>query len=201
MNIKKLQLAYSLWKKPDVINKTRFLLGLVVGTATVVPSAISQPVQAQSAATKAQGRQGIVTAYNKQAQALLNKDVPAFMTTISPDCLDYSLDGSVSNYAQIEVAVHEMLEKPIPQLGVPMRLTRATSKILSISWRGSEAIVMSQTTVMGNVSKYGKTANIEIVGVSRDFWTPTRTGWKMRQSVTTQMTSWLNGKKVKSVFR
>ena len=153
INIKTLHLAYSLWKKPDVINKTRFLLGLVVGTSTVLPSAISQPAQAQSAATKAQGRQGINAAYNKQAQALLNKDIPAFMTTISPDCLDYSLDGSVYNYSQSEASLHDMLEKPIPQLGVPMKLTKATSKILSMTWRGSEAVVMSQTTVVGVVSQ------------------------------------------------
>ena len=178
-----------------MINKTRFLLGLVLGTATVFPLAVSQPAQAQTAAFKAEGVRSITDAYAKVDQAILTNNPRIFEEKLAPDFVGYAENGQTYNRTQALARIYAAMGGYTP--GVSVKAIKSKNKILSIKWRGSDAIVMVQTTQVLTLRANGEKARLEGVVVSREFWSKFKTGWMGRQSVVTQASIWLDGKKVR----
>ena len=188
-------MAYSLWKKAAVINNNRFLLGLVLGTATVVPLAISQPAQAQTAAFKAQARQEIAAAYAKIDQGTIANNPKIFEEKLAPDFIGYATDGQTFNRTQALARIYGAMGSNYQ--GVSIKVTKSKTKILSLTWRGSDAVVMAQGTQVVYARAKGQSVRVEVVVTSRDFWSHFKTGWLARQCVATQASVWLDGKKVR----
>jgi hypothetical protein len=178
-----------------VINSNRFLLGLVLGTATIAPLTISQPAQAQTAAFKAQGRQAIVNAYAKIDQGTIANNPKIFEDILAPDFIAYADNGQTFNRSQALARIYSSMGDAYP--GMTVRFSKSKTKILSLKWRGSDAIVMAQSTQVATIRYQGKAIRLEVVVVSRDFWSRFKTGWMARQSVTTQASAWIDGKKFK----
>jgi hypothetical protein len=184
-----------LWKTIVVINTNRFLLGLFLGTTLVVPLAISQPALAQTAAFKAQGRQAIVNAYTKIDQGTVANNPKIFEETLAPDFIAYADNGQTFNRTQVLARVYSSMGDAYP--GMTVRFSKSKTKILSLKWRGSDAVIMAQSTQVATIRYQGRAVRLETVVVARDFWSRFKTGWLARQSVTTQASAWVDGKKIR----
>ena len=151
----------------------------------------ANPARAAETAAQRAGRAAIAAQYRKSDAAVVRHDVAALAAQMAPDFKSYDLDGSVADRAQNEAALRVMLSGKI--MGINLKFTKSQSKILSLKWRGPDAIVQVQTTMVGIGSRGNKSVRSEVVGVSRDYWGKTARGWQVRQSVTTQMKRWVNG--------
>lgn len=135
-----------------------------------------------------QGRREIEAAYEKSARALMRRDVEAAFALQAPDFQNFSSTGASINRAQ-EMAV--LRRAMLFVRSVP----KAETKIMSLTWRGPDAIVVSQSTVVLMVTKGRQLVRTETVGVSRDYWSHNPIGWQMRQSVGRSAKIWVNGKR------
>ena len=153
--------------------------------------ALQKPAHAAETAAQRAGRAAIVAQYLKTDAAILRHDLPAIMTTLAADYKSYGMDGSVANRAQAEATMRLVLSGQIN--GVKFKFTKSQSTIQSLQWRGPDAIVLSQVTMVGIGSRDGKSVRVEVVGASRDYWGKTAQGWQIRQGVTLQMKRWING--------
>jgi len=135
-----------------------------------------------------QGRREIEAAYAKSARAVMKRDVEAAFAMEAPDYQNFSSAGEPVNRAQ-EMA---LLRRVMPFVrSVP----KAETKIMSFTWRGPDAIVVSQNTVILMVMRGRQLVRTETVGVSRDYWSHNPIGWQMRQSVGRSEKVWVNGKR------
>ncbi len=129
----------------------------------------------------------------------MRQDADALMSFYAPDFQDYEANGIVRNYAETEQLLRRsfaLIDNLTGALGVSTRFTKHSVKILSMTWRGKDAIVMSQTTAVSISSKGGRSNRSEIVALARDYWMPTATGWKMRQTATRLNKVWMNGERM-----
>jgi len=140
------------------------------------------------AQTKA--RREIAAAYAKMERAMKNKDLATIASLEAPDFQMSSITGGTRNRAQdlaLTRSVFPMV-KAMPKM---------ESKILSLKWRGPDAIVMCQTTAVVVMVKGGKTARLEEVDLSRDYWSQNAGVWQIRQSVEKTAKMWINGKRLR----
>ena len=174
----------------------KLFLPIILGAALLAatPPAFSPFVQiahaAENAAQRA-GRAAIAAQYRASDAAILRRDVATIVAQMAPDYKSHDLDGSVADRAQNEAALRAMLSGQY--MGIKFNFTRAHSKILSLTWRGPDAIAMVQSTLVGTGERGNKSVRVEVVGVSREYWGKTARGWQVRQSVSTQMKRWING--------
>ena len=151
----------------------------------------ANPARAAETAAQRAGRAAIAAQYRKTDAAVVRHDVAALVAQMAPDYKSHGLDGSVADRAQNEAALRAMMSGKV--MGISLRFTKSQSKILSLQWRGPDAIVQAQTTMVGIGRRGSKTVRVEVVGVARDYWGKTARGWQVRQSVNMQMKRWING--------
>ncbi len=168
-------------------------LALIASLFAATPSASSfiKPAQAAENATQRAGRAAIAAQYRISDAAILRKDVPTLIGQMTPDYKSYERDGTVADRAQNEAALRLMLSGNY--MGIKFQFTKAQSKILSLTWRGPDAIVMAQSTLVGTGQRGNKSVRVEVVGLSREYWGKTARGWQVRQSVNMEMKRWING--------
>lgn len=167
---------------------------LVAALLAATPPAFSpllQTAHAAESATQRAGRAAIAAQYRAADVAVVRHDAATLAAQMAPDFKSYERDGTIADRAKNVAGLRESLSGQV--YGVPLKFTKSQSKILSLKWRGPDAIVQVQTTMVGVASRSNKSMRIEVVGVSRDYWGKTARGWQLRQSVTTQMKRWING--------
>ena len=167
------------------------LSALLLAATPLAFSLSATPAHAAETAAQRAGRAAIAAQYRKSDVAIVRHDVATLVAQMAPDFKSYDLDGSVANRAQSEASMRVMLSGTV--MGIKMKFIKSHSKILSLTWRGPDAIVQVQTTMVGIGSRGSKSARSEVVGISRDYWGKTARGWQIRQSATTQMKRWVNG--------
>ena len=174
--------------------KPLFKMALSASLLCATPLAFSLPAKpamaAESAAQKA-GRADIIQQYRLADAATVKHDVATLVAQLAPDYKGYDLDGSVEDRAQAEAALRATLSGQVN--GITIKFTKSQSKILSLDWRGPDAIVRVQSTLVGIGRKGNKTVRVEVVGIARDYWGKTKKGWQIRQSVALEMKRWING--------
>ena len=174
--------------------KSLFHLALGASLLCAAPLAFSlapKPALAAESAAQKAGRAAIAAQYRRGDIAVVKHDVATLVSIMAPDYRGYDPDGSVADRAQAEASLRVTMSGQIN--GVALKFTKSETKILSLKWRGPDAIVMAQTTMVGIGSKGNRSVRVEVVGLSRDYWGKTARGWQTRQSVTTQMKRWING--------
>ncbi len=170
----------------------KLALGAALFAATPsVSSLFIKPAQAVENAAQRAGRAAIVAQYKKSDEATVKHDANTLIAQMAPDYKSYDRDGSVVDREQSAAAMRTMLSGEV--MGVKLKYTKSQSKILSLKWRGPDAIVQVQTTMVAIGKRGNKTVRSEVVGIARDYWGKTTRGWQIRQSVTTQMKRWING--------
>ena len=169
-------------------------IALSAALLAATPLALSlsaNPAHAAETAAQRAGRAAIAAQYRKIDAAIVRHDVVALVAHLAPDFKSHGPDGSVADRAQNEAALRAMLSGKV--LGVKVKFIKSQSKILSLKWRGPDAIVQVQTNTVCIGGQGKKSVRSEVVGVSREYWGKTARGWQIRQSVTTQMKRWING--------
>ncbi len=126
---------------------------------------------------------------------MVKDDLGNLMFYFAPDFQLHTLGGQVLNRAQTEQAMKQTLSGA--GVGLPLDYTKVSTRIVSLSWRGKDAIVMAENTALAVAKKGGRAVRLETVSLARDYWTPTAQGWKVRQSVERAAKMWLDGKRVK----
>jgi len=135
-----------------------------------------------------EGRRQIAAAYANSARALMRRDLKGAFAMEAPDYQNYTVGG---------VAVSR--EQEMAQMQRAFTLVRsvpkAEVKIMSLKWRGPDAVVMAQYTLVLMVAKGSKTVRSEVVSISRDYWSHNPAGWQVRQAVGRSGKVWINGKR------
>lgn len=124
----------------------------------------------------------------------MRKDWTALVATEAPDYQATTLAGITRNREQ-ELEMMRRLTMMTKRLPV-QSASKVQSRILSLTWRGPDAIVMAETTVVSTAARNGKTARVEAVVTTRDYWGQSASGWQLRQSVERAGKAWLNGQRV-----
>lgn len=153
-------------------------------------SLLIKPAHAAENAAQRAGRAAIAAQYRISDAAILRKDVPTLVSQLASDYKSYERDGTVADRAQNEAALRLMLSGNY--MGIKFQFTKAQSKILSLTWRGPDAVVMAQSTLVGTGTRGNKVVRVEVVGLSREYWGKTSRGWQVRQSVNLEMKRWIN---------
>ncbi|PQV64143.1 hypothetical protein B1R32_107169 [Abditibacterium utsteinense] len=156
--------------------------------------AVSVPARAAESSSQKSGRAALVAIYQKTDQAMVKKDVAAMTFHLAPDYQSFMRTGQVLNRAQSVAMVQQLVTGSAS--GVKLNYTKCSTRILSLTWRGKDAVIMAETTAVGKAGKGGRTARMEQVSVTRDYWTPTAQGWKIRQSAESKSSVWMNGQRV-----
>ena len=136
-----------------------------------------------------QARREIEADYQKMDQSLMRKDVEGAAAFEAPDYRSFYQSGASLSRAQQIAQARQTSEavKSVPKV---------KTKIISLTWRGHDAIVISQSTVVLMIMKGSQLVRAERVGVCRDYWSHNPTGWQIRQSVEKSAKGWVNGKRV-----
>jgi ketosteroid isomerase-like protein len=134
-------------------------------------------------------RREIAATYAKMARAMMRKDLPTLSAIEAADYQAFTKAGlSRSREQDLETTRRLfLLVKQFPKM---------QSKILSLTWRGPDAVVMAQTTPVSIMNQAGKTGRMEGVVITRDYWSRSAGGWQIRQSVEREGKVWLNGQRV-----
>lgn len=140
-------------------------------------------------------RREIAAVYGKRAQATIRKDLTLLGATEAPDYQATTLAGITRNREQ-ELEVMRRMAQIASRLPQTQSTTKMQTKILSLTWRGPDAIVMAQTTVVSRAAQGGKTMRSEAVVTTRDYWSRGAGGWQLRQSVERAGKVWINGQRV-----
>lgn len=140
-------------------------------------------------------RREIAAVYVKRAQATVRKDLTLLGSTEAPDYQATTLAGITRSREQ-ELEMMRRLVQIIKQLPSTQSATQMQTKILSLTWRGPDAIVMAQTTVVSRAAQGGKTMRSEAVVTTRDYWSHNSGGWQLRQSVERAGKAWINGQRI-----
>ena len=167
------------------------LAASLIGASPVAPAFLLQAARAADNAAQRAGRAAIVAQYKKSDDAIVRQDVAGVMKIIADDYRGYGLDGKIENRAQSEASMRATMSGK--SNGIAMKFVKSQTKILGWTWRGPDAVVRAQTTMVGVGRAGGKSVRIEVVGVARDYWGKTRRGWQVRQSVSLEMKRWING--------
>lgn len=155
-----------------------------------IPGAFAAPSHSAPFDTSAQkvARRAIAANYLKAAAAIRRKDLGALDAMEAPDYRSYSPGGKVLTREQDALEMRQFLA------GVN-RVLKMENRILSLTWRGQDAVVVAQNTGVFLVKQGGRTLRLETVDVSRDFWSQTAKGWQIRQVVHGPGKTWVNGKR------
>lgn len=139
-------------------------------------------------------RREIAAMYVKRAQAMMRKDWTAVFATEAPDYQAVTLAGISRNREQ-ELEIMRRLALITKRLPV-QSTSKVQNRIVSLTWRGPDAIIMAETTVVGLASHGARTARSEAVVTTRDYWSQSAGSWRLRQSVERAGKAWLNGQRV-----
>ncbi len=168
-------------------------MALALGGASFQVTTIS--VQAAESSAQRAGRAALLAIYKKVDLAMVKKDVSAMTFHLAPDYQGIAqTTGQVLNRAQSIAMMQQLVTGSAS--GVRLNYTKCSTRAISLTWRGKDAIVMAETTAVGKAQKAGRAARMEQVSLTRDYWTPTAQGWKIRQSVESKSSVWVNGKRV-----
>ncbi|HEX9996472.1 MAG TPA: hypothetical protein VGB45_04955 [Abditibacterium sp.] len=167
-------------------------LALSLGGASLISSA--RPTYAAETAAQRAGRAAIVAAYKKQAQATVKKDANAIMSFVAPDYQMFMLDGTTLNRARTDAMMRQTMSE---ESRVSLTYLKATPRIVSLTWRGKDAIVVVEMTGSGTIRSGQRSERFEQVVLSRDFWSSSPRAWKMRQQVERISKFWVNGQRIR----
>ncbi len=134
------------------------------------------------------GRRDIAATYQRVAKALMHKDLAPMAAALSPDYECFSTLGTLNR--EQSVAVTRQFFASVKSI------SKIENKILSLTWRGPDAVVIVQNTTVAIAQKGGKTVRLEAVNTSRDYWSRTNGGWQIRQNVDRGAKMWMNGRRV-----
>lgn len=165
----------------------RTVVALIVGAATLVspfldPLALAKPrarshVKSKTTSAQSAARQAIVATYASYNQAYKKGDVATAMSFLAPDYEHYTLNNTRIDRATFETQMRNMWH-----MGLPIRIDSLDTKIQSIQWRGPDAIVVVNTEIVTGMPTK-RTKPIVARTTERHYWSPTSSGWKLRQVV------------------
>jgi len=136
-----------------------------------------------------QARREIAAAYKRMDQGLMRKDLTPYVAPMAPDFQSVSAKG-VSRNREQDFAQMRLL------LGSIDSIPKSTSKIISLVWRGPDAVGMCQSDAVLVQAKREKIRRVEQVTLTRDYWSHNAVGWQIRQSVAQAEKVWANGKRI-----
>ncbi len=143
------------------------------------------PAFAKETPEQIAGRKAIASLYARTDKDARKKDLRLFIDSMAPDFKYYRHEGGVLNREQF-------IAQQRGGVATVENIT-AISKIQKIEWRGADAIVW----VDGKSQYKQQGAWIKTSGLSRDFWSKTKKGWKIRQVVEISKNTFVNGEKVR----
>lgn len=148
-------------------------------------SAKEGPVSADLARFRAEGARQIAACYGAAAKATVAGDVYGAVAYIAPDFLHYNSNGQVTGRQEFINSFQQALRTGI-------RFTSYRYNILRIIWHDRDAEVW----VKEDFKLAGQNTRAQLQGnagaYSREFWSLTRAGWKMRQSVVANEGHYMN---------
>jgi hypothetical protein len=165
--------------------RTKLLLSL--GCIAALSGTLCAGAHADTPAQKG-ARATIAALYNKSSQALRRKDIVPIAAMEAPDYQSFLPNRTLNR--------EEDLAMTSQIFASAVQIAKVDSKILSLTWRGPDAVVNVQNTVVFTMAKGSRKSRVETVSISRDYWSPGPQGWQIRQSVHSSIKSWINGKRV-----
>ena len=147
---------------------------------------LSQTVWARDTAAQAAARKQIMAVYNRMDEATKKIDVDAMMAYIAPDFRAYS-----KNYGEFDREGYRRVMGLMKAAQV--RVLSSSTDITKIQWRGPDAIVW----VKSGVRMSGPRGTIVANETTRHYWGKINGQWQLRQEVTIDYSSTLNGKRLR----
>ena len=143
----------------------------------------------QVRAEDAEMRKTLGAQYAKFNQGLIKKDIKSMFSLLTPDAKFIEVGGQKTTREQM----HQMME----QMLSTMSLSKATSTIDKLNVSGDTAI--AEVTLRSSGAMKGQDKKTHLVGYvskSRDTWTKTSEGWKLKQIVAVSENMTMDGKPV-----
>ncbi len=185
------QKRYSCKKRKGRFNEAMVFMIKKVFRRGVVAMALlafsSLPAFAKETPEQIAGRKAIASLYAQTDKDVRKKDLRVFIDSMAADFKYYRREGGVLNRGQF-------IAQQRGGVATVENLT-TVSKIQKIEWRGADAIVW----VDGSSQYKQQGAWIKSTGLSRDFWSKTKKGWKIRQVVEVSKNTFINGEKVREL--
>lgn len=125
---------------------------------------------------------------------MVKKDLAALVAQFAPSYHMVTKNGQSFNRAQSVAMLQQLVNGSTS--GVTLSYTKVSTRILSLTWRGKEAIVTAEATAMGTAQAGGRTFRLQQVNAARDYWISTAQGWKIRQSIETKSNVWMDDRRV-----
>jgi ketosteroid isomerase-like protein len=140
--------------------------------------------QAKETAQQVASRKAIVAEYARGDRAILKNDLSGILSMCAPDFTFFTPAMGQMNLAQYKAM-------QTAAFGASnSRFTRSTTKIQKIEWRGVDAVVWNSSIT--DWTQRG--VSFRVTGEARDYWRPTKAGWRISQSVILNAKTMANGK-------
>lgn len=134
-------------------------------------------------------RREIAATYDKMARAMLHKDLATIAAIEAPDYQITTYSGATRNRER-DLAMTRFV------FSSGAGFSKVENKIVSLTWRGPDAIVISQSTIAAVMRRGKQSGRADGVILSRDYWSKGPQGWQIRQSVERESKAWINGHRV-----
>lgn len=134
-------------------------------------------------------RREIAATYAKLTNAIKHKDLATVASIEAPDYQGVSLVGITRNRER-DLAAMQMVFR------MGASYSKYDDKIVSLKWRGPDAIVICKSTVVAVAQRGTRQGRSGGFVVTRDYWSKGAGGWQIRQSVERSGEMWLNGQRV-----
>lgn len=134
-------------------------------------------------------RKALGAQYTKFNQGLIKKDLKSTFSLLTPDAKFIEVGGQTRTHEQM----HQMME----QMLSTMTISKATNTIDKLKVTGETAI--AEVTLKSSGAMKGedkKTHTVGYISKSRDTWTKTAEGWKLKQIVAVSENMTMDGKPV-----
>jgi ketosteroid isomerase-like protein len=142
-------------------------IGMLVGA--LILSAFVSGARADEAAV----RKALDAQYAKFNTSLVKKDMKTMFDVLTPDAT-YVMKGMVQN--------REQMRQMMTQTMAMMQISKASNKIEKLTMKGEMAIVVAAAKSSGKMKGTdGKIHPISYTSKTRDHWTKTPGGWKIKK--------------------
>lgn len=119
-------------------------------------------------------RKELDSQYAKFNQSLVKKDMKAMFEMLTPDVTFKGKTGQTENREQLRQMMSQMISI--------MTISKATNKIGKLTLKSNMAIVEAMSKSEGKMKgSDGKLHSVAYTSKTRDFWTKTTSGWKIKK--------------------
>jgi ketosteroid isomerase-like protein len=153
--------------------------------SVLVLSALVSGVRADDAAV----RKALDAQYAKFSQGMIKKDMKAMFSLLTPDATFKEVGG--------QIMTREQMSKMMEQMMGTMTISKIGNKVETLKVKGNTAIADVTSRSSGKMKgQDGKTHTVAYVSKSRDTWTKTAGGWKLKRIEAISETMTMDGKPV-----